>query len=66
MGARTQLNSFYTFSCVGLAVLAGLLSGSATVFWAALALALAASLHGGSIRPKPVPRRQPPRRRHPR
>jgi hypothetical protein len=44
----------------------GLVFGSFPAFWTTLIVALAASVHGGSIRPKPIPRRQPPRRRNPR
>jgi hypothetical protein len=53
MAARSKLNRFYVYSCIGLASLAGLLSGSWMIFFVVLALTIAGSVHGGEIRVRP-------------
>jgi hypothetical protein len=51
MGARRKLNGAYLAGCLALAGLAGLLTGSAMVFLAALAGLVAVNLAAGNIRP---------------
>ena len=57
MSARTRLNEIYALGCIGIAALIGGATGSWGVFVIALAVLLAACLHGGDIRTRGGPRR---------
>jgi hypothetical protein len=63
MGASGKLNQFYALGCLGLAAVAGVVTGSWPVFWGTLAVTVGGCLDSGEIRTRSAVRRNGPRKK---